>query len=37
MFARKVMFGIGTQRFEVCAKMRKVLVCGVVCCVVSEE
>ena len=32
ILARKVMFNVGTQRFEMCAKMRKVLMCGVVCC-----
>ena len=31
------MFVVGTQRFEVCAKMRMVLMCDVVCHVVSEE
>lgn len=25
------MFGIGTQRFEVCAEVRKVVMCDVVC------
>ena len=26
------MFNVGTQRFEVCAMMRMVLMCGAVCC-----
>ena len=31
------MFNVGTQRFEMCAVMRKVVMCDVVCRVVSEE
>ncbi len=31
------MFNVGTQRFDVCAEMRMVLMCDVVCRVVSEE
>ncbi len=26
------MFIVGTQRFDVCAEMRKVVMCDVVCC-----
>ena len=31
------MFVVGTQRFEVCAKMRKVVMCDVVCCEICEK